>query len=370
MIDVRRVGTLVWKESLEIVRDPSSIFIAFVLPLILLLFFGYGVSLDLKEIKFGIALEDGGAEARRLALEFEGSPNFAPTMNADRRALLHGVATGEVKGALVIPHGFSAAIHARTSAKPPTIQIVTDGTMPNTATMVQNYALGVVRTWMASLAGSSGGVEIVSRVWYNEQMESRFFIIPALIVTVMSMIGTMLTALVVAREWERGTMEAMLSTPINRYEVLLGKLIPYYGLAILSTFFCVFFSTFFFGIPFRGSLLMLFCVGSVFMLSALSIGLVISNVTKNQYAASIGALMLSFLPTVLLSGGVFEISSMPAFQRAVSAILPGKYLVRCLLTLFLVGDVTELLLPNMAVLAFMGALGIAATLAFTSSRLA
>lgn len=370
MIDVRRVGTLVWKESLQIVRDPSSIFIAFVLPTILLLFFGYGVSLDLKEIKFGIALEDGGAEARRLSLEFEGSTNFAPTVDADRRGILHSVATGDLKGALVVPNGFSAAIHRNEPSKPPTIQIVTDGTMPNMASMVQNYALGLVSGWLASSGAASSPVQILSRVWYNERMESRFFIIPALIVTVMSMIGTMLTALVVAREWERGTMEAMLSTPINRYEVLLGKLIPYYGLAILSTFFCVFFSTFFFGIPFRGSLVMLFCVGSVFMLSALSIGLVISNATKNQYAASIGALMLSFLPTVLLSGGVFEISSMPAFQRAIAALLPGKYLVRCLLTLFLVGDVMELLLPNMAILAFMGVLGIVATLRLTSSRLA
>ena len=370
MVNVRRVGTLVWKESLQIVRDPSSIFIAFVLPLILLLFFGYGVSLDLRNVRFGVAIEDGGPEARRLALAFEGSPYFQPDTALDRRDLVHELTTGRLKGVLVIPSGFSADLHRAGGGSSPKLQILTDGTMPNTASIVQTYALGLVQGWMAAEGVQLSPIQLSPRFWYNEQMESRFFIIPGLIVVVMSMIGTMLTALVVAREWERGTMEAMLSTPIGRTEVLLGKLIPYYGLAILSTFFCVFFSRFFFDIPFRGSLLMLFCVGSLFMLSALSIGLVISNLTKNQYAASIGALMLSFLPTVLLSGGVFEISSMPVVQRFVASILPGKYLTSCLLTLFLVGDVMELLLPNMAVLALMGAVGLAATFHFTSTRLA
>lgn len=369
MLHVRRVATLIWKESLQIVRDPSSIFIAFVLPLALLLLFGYGVTLDLKNIHFGVALEDGGAPARALASVFEGSPSFAAQTDASRVRLMNELATGDLKGVLVIPNGFSSRLMKNEPADPPALQIVTDGIFPNTATLVQNYATSAVMSWLAQVSGARLPVSVNSRIWYNESFDSRYFIIPALIVVVMTLIGTMLTALVVAREWERGTMEAMLATPISKLELLLGKLIPYYILALMSTLFCVAFSTTFFGIPFRGSLLTLIAVGSVFMLCALAIGLMISNITKNQYAASIGALMVSFLPAIMLSGGVFELSSMPRFQQVVAAMLPAKYLSSCLLTLFLVGDVPELLVPNMARMALLGAIGLAATYRMTASRL-
>lgn len=369
MLSVRRIAALVLKESLQIARDPSSIFIAFVLPLALLLLFGYGVTLDLRGTGLGVALEDGGAEARSLSSMFEGSASFSVNLAADRRELMRDLSLGKLKGVLVIPNGFSAAVREQSPSRPPTVQIVTDGTFPNTAELVRGYAVAIASSWFAHAARTAPPIAVTTRVWYNEGVDSRFFIIPALIVVIMTLTGTMLTALVVAREWERGTMEAMLASPVTRLELLLGKLIPYYLLAILSTFFCVFFSTNAFGIPYRGSLFMLWCVGSAFMLCALAIGLIISNVTRNQYAASIGALMISFLPSVLLSGGVFELSSMPVFQQIIAAFMPAKYLTTCLLTLFLVGDVMELILPSLSVLCVLGAVGMAVTYALTATRI-
>lgn len=369
MSGTRRVLALIWKESFQIMRDPSSISIAFVLPLILLLLFGYGVSLDLTDVRFGVALEDPGAAARDLAAAFVGSPNFDARVEADRRPLLKMLASGEVKGIVVIPRGTSSAIDAKRADQPPTIQILTDGTFPNTASLVQNYAMTVASRFFAERSRAGLPISIESRIWYNERVDSRYFVIPALIVVVMTLIGTMLTALVIAREWERGTMEAMLATPIRRVELLLGKLIPYYLLAIVSTFFCTIFSKTFFGIPFRGSFFMLWVVGSIFMVCALAIGLIISSITKDQYAASIGAMMVSFLPAALLSGGIFELSSMPTFQQVVASMLPAKYLTSSLMTLFLVGDVYELIIPDIGALALIGAICVAASIKLTASRL-
>ena len=200
-------------------------------------------------------------------------------------------------------------------------------------------------------------------------MESRHSIIPGIMAMIMALIGTMLTDLVIAREWERGSMEALLSTPVSGMEIILGKLIPYYLLAMLSTFMSLGISVFLFHVPFRGSVIILFLVGSLFMLSALGQGLIISTLTKNQYAASFAALLSAFLPVVLLSGFLFEISSMPLPQRIIAAILPARYLVTCLQTLFLAGDVWGILIPNMIKLAVIGALLLGATLKNTRKKM-
>lgn len=361
----RRLAALIKKEGLQIVRDPSSIIIAFVLPLVLLFLFGYGISLDAKDIHLGVALEDQGWEARDLAEAFLGSSYFRPTISPARQELFPHVVAGDLKSVLVIPHGFSAALHSGRTAQ---LQLATDGTFPNTGSMIQNYSLGVISQWAASTAVSSP-ISLESRIWYNNEVESRYSIIPGIMAIIMALIGTMLTSLVVAREWERGTMEALLSTPVSAFEILLGKLVPYYLLAMFSTFFSLGLTVGLFGVPFRGSLLVLFCVGSLFMLSALGQGLIISTIAKNQYVASFAALMSAFLPAVLLSGFIFEIDSMPLLQRAVAAILPARYLVTCLLTLFLAGDVWGILIPNMLKLAAIGAFLLVITLRNTQKRL-
>jgi ABC-2 type transport system permease protein len=358
---------LIKKEGFQIVRDPSSIVIAFVLPLVLLFLFGYGISLDARDIFLGIALEDEGWEARDLAASILGSPYFRPTVSLARQELFPLVTASELRGVLVIPNGFSAALHSpgRTAA----LQLAVDGAFPNTGNLVQNYSLGVISQWANTQGAAAAPIEVEPRFWYNSEIESRYSILPGIMSIIMALIGTMLTSLVVAREWERGTMEALLSTPAGVLEILLGKLIPYYLLAMFSTFFSLGVAMTLFDIPFRGSLFMLFCVASLFMFSALWQGLIISSLTKNQYLASFAALMSAFLPAVLLSGFVFEINSMPLPQRIVSAVMPARYLVNCLLTLFLAGNVRGVLFPNMLKLAAFGTFFLGAALLCTRKRL-
>jgi ABC-2 type transport system permease protein len=360
---------LIKKEGLQIVRDPSSILIAFVLPMALLFLFGYGLSLDAKNIRLGIALEDQGWEARDLAMAFEGSPRFNPVVTPARQELFPLVITEDLKGVLVIPNGFSAALRSRGS-RAAVLQLVTDGVSPNTAGLIQNYSLGVISLWTrAAEETGEKSVALEPRFWFNNELESRHSILPGIMAIVMALIGTMLTSLVVAREWERGTMEVLLSTPVGVFEILLGKLIPYYLLAMFSTFFSLGVAVSLFDIPFRGSLFMLFCVASLFMIAALGQGLIISFYDKNQYLASFAALLSAFLPAVLLSGFVFEIDAMPLPQRIIAAVLPARYLVACLQTLFLAGDVKGVLFPNMLKLAALGAALLGVTLRQAPKRL-
>ena len=371
----QRLWALTKKEALQIVRDPSSIVIALVLPLTLLFLFGYGLSLDAREIRLGIALEDGGQPARDLARRFAANPYFSPSLAASRQELLPALITGELKSVLIVPQGTSAALYFnqnlnQNSGRKASLQLLTDGSYPNSGALAENYALAAILQWGGELSRTSLPIVVEPHFRYNDGLESRYSLIPGIMAVIMALIGTMLTALVVAREWERGTMEALFSTPVSALELLLGKLIPYYLLAIFSTFFSLALSVSLFGVPFRGSLPALFAVASLFMMSALGQGLIISTLSKNQYVASFAALLSAFLPVVLLSGFIFELNSMPFIQRAIAAVLPARYLVTCLQTLFLAGDVWPLLLPNMIRLGLLGLFFLAATLRYTKKVLA
>ena len=376
----QRLWALTKKEALQIVRDPSSIVIAFVLPLTLLFLFGYGLSLDAREIRIGIALEDGGQPARDLARRFAANPYFSPSLAASRQELLPALVTGELKSVLIVPQGTSAALYFnqnlsnqnsnQNSGRKATLQLLTDGSYPNSGALAENYTLAAILQWGGELSRTSLPIVVEPHFRYNDELESRYSLIPGIMAVIMALIGTMLTALVVAREWERGTMEALFSTPVSALELLLGKLIPYYLLAIFSTFFSLALSVSLFGVPFRGSLPALFAVASLFMMSALGQGLIISTLSKNQYVASFAALLSAFLPVVLLSGFIFELNSMPLVQRAIAAVLPARYLVTCLQTLFLAGDVWPLLLPNMIRLGLLGLFFLAVTLRYTKKVLA
>ena len=361
-----RLLALIKKEALQIFRDPSSLIIAFILPMFLLFMFGYGLSLDAKDIPLGLALEDNGYEARDLTAQFYGSKYFIPSTSTMRQELLPHLVSDKLKAVLIIPNGFSASIHSGQAA---TAGLIIDGTFPNTGGIVQNFSLGLISQWIKQKYGAITPVTLASRYWYNNEIDSRYSIIPGIMAMIMALIGTMLTSLVVAREWERGTMEALLSTPLSAFEILLGKLIPYYLLATLSTFLSLGISVWLFNVPFRGSVFMLFCVSSLFMLSALGQGLIISTVTKSQFLASFAALLSAFMPTVLLSGFLFEVNSMPLPQRILAAILPSRYLVICLQTLFLAGNVWGVLLPNMLKLAAIGLFFIGITIKKTQKRL-
>ncbi|SUB83594.1 Inner membrane transport permease ybhS [Pragia fontium] len=346
---LRRLIALCRKETYQILRDPSSGLIAFVIPLMLLFIFGYGINLDSSKLKVGILMEQQTPEARHLVDAFIGSAYIAPTISTDRRELIHKLQAGEIRSMIVIPSDFAQQQYRPENTAP--IQVITDGSEPNTANFAQGYAQGIWQIWQQNLALDHGQtpqglIDVQLRYWFNPSAISRNFIIPGAITIIMTVIGAILTSLVIAREWERGTMEALLSTQVTRGELLLSKLIPYYFLGMIAMALCVIVAVFVMNVPYRGSLLILFAISSLFLASTLGMGLLISTLTRNQFNAAMVALNAAFLPAVMLSGFIFEIDSMPQVVRAVTYIIPARYFVNTLQTLFLAGNIGPILLMN------------------------
>jgi ABC-2 type transport system permease protein len=348
--DLARLTALIHKESRQMWRDPATILIAFVLPVVMIFLYAYAVSLDLNKVPVGVVLESDGGNAQSLAAAFSGSRYFEVHPARDRREVEAGIVSGRLRGFVVIPQDLDRRIAAgadRSAGPVPLVQVVTDGTQPNTAGFVANYAASVVGAWRASRGGIAGaGVTLEPRFWYNPELQSRRFLLPGAIAIIMTMIGTLLTALVVAREWERGTMEAMISTPVSVFEILVGKLLPYFTLAMAATVICTAISVFVFGVPLRGSWLSLLLLASAFLVPALGQGLLISAVARNQFVAAQLALVSGFLPAFLLSGFIFEITSMPLPIRLLTYLVPARYFVAALQTVFLAGDVWAVFVPN------------------------
>lgn len=370
-----RLAALIGKEARQVVRDPSSILIAFVFPLILLFLFGYGVSLDASRTRIAVAVEAPGEAAHSLAASFAASPYFDAEIVHDRREREAAFVRGELGGLVVIPAGFDARTHSRGAA--PEVQVLVDGSDPNTATLVQGYAAGVVGQWAQQRGLDRGHPPragdptnaVEDRLWFNPGRTSRWFLVPGVIAIVMAMVGTMLTALVVAREWERGTMEAMLATPITRGELLIGKILPYLALGLIAMAMCSLVGVYLFGVPFRGSVFALLVLSIAYLLPALGQGLVISAATRNQFLASQLAMLSAFLPSFLLSGFLFEISSMPRPLQWLSLIVPARWVIPCLQTVFLTGDLWPLLLRNTAVLLGFGLVLLALAVRATPKRI-
>lgn len=346
----RRLRALCLKETRQILRDPSSALIAFVIPLLLLFIFGYGINLDSSRLNVGVLMEQHSAEADSLARAFTGSPFLAVTLSDNRPSLIARMQVGQIRGLVVIPADFAERL-ARPQDRAP-IQVITDGSEPNTAQFVQGYAQGVWQLWQQQYAQDHGSryqplIEVQTRYWFNAAAISRHLIIPGAITIIMTVIGAILTSLVIAREWERGTMEALLSTQVTRTELLLTKLLPYYVLGMIAMALCVVVAVFVLGVPYRGSLWLLFGLSSLFLASTLGMGLLISTLTRNQFNAAMVALNAAFLPAVMLSGFIFEIHSMPVPVQAVSYLIPARYFVSTLQTLFLAGNINSVLLMNL-----------------------
>lgn len=359
---LRRLAAIMMKEGLQIVRDPSSILIGIILPIFLTLLSGYSTNLDLDHIRVGVVLEDPSPEARDLAASFTSTRFFDARVGHDRREFAQDIVSGRVRGLVVIPQTFSRDL-ARASESVP-FQVIADGSEPNTAQFLQNYAQGVWMSWMQVRAEGKGErfaqpVRLTPRTWYNQDLVSLNSLLPGGMAINLTLIGALLTALVVAREWERGTMEAMLATPVGPLEMLLGKLIPYFLLGMGAMFICLGITLVVFGVPFRGSIAALVAVSAVFLLSALGMGLFISSVARNQFVASQAAILSAFMPAYFLSGYVFEPSGMPWPIELLSRAIAARYYVSCLKTLFLVGDAWAQLAPNIGgmaliALAFLG----------------
>lgn len=354
---LRRVWALIVKESRQIIRDPSSIAIGVVMPVMLILLFGFALSLDVKNAPVALVMEDTSASARELAAGFTLSPYFSVVPTASMRQAEALMLDHQVDGIIRIPADFSRKVQQRNAE----VQIVLHGTDANTARIIEAYAGGAVAQWAvrqsAEGASVSGGgpVGVQSRMWFNEANDSHYFLVPGLIVLIITLIGAFLTALVVAREWERGTLEALFVTPVRSHEILLGKIIPYFVLGMIGFSLCVLAAEFLFRVPLRGSLLVLTGVSMLYLLVSLGIGLVASSLTRSQFVASQIALLATFLPAMMLSGFLFDLRSMPFAVQLVTYLLPARYFVALLQTIFLAGDVWGVILPNAAVLAGMAA---------------
>jgi ABC-2 type transport system permease protein len=368
-----RLAAVARKEVIQIVRDWRSLAIVLVLPVVMTLLFGYGVSLDLKHIPIYVLDREGSRQSRELVERFRASEYFRIEAEVDEyAAVVAGIDAGRCRLAVVVPHDFSKRL---AMGGPVGVQAIVDATDDNTANVVLGYAEGVVGGYSAEVmlewlqrSGQKQAqppLAVEARTWYNEDLESSAFIVPGVLALVMAVVGTFLTSLTIAREWERGTMEQLVSTPVTPLELLVGKLAPYFVIGMVATGVCVAIGILWFEVPFRGSFLTLFLCAALFLVVVLSQGFFISVVTKNQLAASQVALISTFLPAFLLSGFLFAIEQMPRPIQLFTHIVPARYYVTVLKGIFLKGATFELLrldVASLAVFAFL--LALVATRAF------
>lgn len=354
---LRRVRALVWKESHQIVRDPSSIAIGVVLPVILIVLFGYALSLDVKHAPLAVVLEDRSPAATALASGFELSPYFRVRIMRSMAQAQELMLQREVDGVVLIREDFARRL-GQGGAE---VQVLVHGGDANRARIIVGYVRGAVAQWAVRRGAEGRGVEagpvvVIDRLWFNEANDSHYFLVPGLIVLIMTLIGAFLTSLVIAREWERGTLEALFVTPVQVDEILLGKTIPYFVLGLIGLALCIVSAKCVFLVPLRGSAWVLAAVSMLYLLVALALGLYISSAVKSQFVASQITLLVTFMPAMLLSGFLFDLRSMPVAVQLISYMLPARYYVALLQTIFLAGDVWSVILPNAAILAGMAAL--------------
>ena len=355
----QQLGAIMLKEAKQVVRDPSSWIIAVILPLTFLFLFGYGLSLDTTVIKVALVREDASRDAQALAAGLENSSWFLVVHATDRAQGKQLLRDQQVKATVIIPAEF--AVRLQSAAQTAQVQVLVDGAEPNTANYVRGY-MNAVWSQFLTARGLQQGVTINTpitiepRYWFNANAESRYFLIPGSMTVIMTLLGTLLTALVIAREWERGTLEALYATPLTRGQILIGKTLPYFVLAMISMAVCVITALLLFHLPLRGSWWTLALVAAVFLVPALGQGLLISITMRTQLAAAQLGLMTGYLPAVMLSGFLFDIHSMPRWLQAITALVPARYMNVSLQTVFLAGDIWQVLLPNMLFMLAVGAL--------------
>jgi ABC-2 type transport system permease protein len=361
------------KEIVQILRDARSLFIVVIMPVTLMLLFGYGVNLDLKKLPVYVYDCDGSQQSQDLLKRFQSSEYFhlARVVN-DYPTLVRALDDGHAKMGIVIPWDFSRRLAGGSTVE---VQALIDATDDNTANVLIGYSQAVVQGYSSEvqlnflrqrgLSMQPAPLSVQTRTWYNENLESSAFIIPGVLALVMSVIGAFLTSLTVAREWERGTMEQLISTPVTAMEILLGKLAPYFVLGMFDVLICAVLAIFWFHVPFRGSWFTLLIASSLFLVAVLALGFFISVVAKSQFAACQVALLITFLPAFLLSGFLFPIEQMPVVLQGITRILPARYYVTALKKIFLKGTPTAMLYAELLPLAvFAFVLSLMATRSF------
>ena len=353
-----RLRGILYKETLQILRDPSSIALAVVMPMILLFIFGYGVNLDAEHVPVAIVSDDSTSMAGDLLERFELSPHFDVFRVSSAAAAEELLARRQADAIIQLQIDFSNRLKSGHQAP---VQLIINGIDANRARLIQSYVRTVVGQWstMRRERGEDASrppVLVAQRIWFNEDAESRNFMVPGLIALIMTLTGILLTALVIAREWERGTMEAMLVTPLRRVDILLGKILPYYLLGMLGMGMSVGVAIIIFQVPFRGSLTALVLLSSLFMLASLGLGLLLSAAIRIQFVAAQASIVVGFLPAFFLSGLIFDLESTPRFIQLISHMVPARYFVSISHTLFMAGDVWSVMLPNGLVLGVMAVL--------------
>ena len=368
-----RLWVMARKEFVQIVRDARSLMIVIAMPAILVLLFGYGVNLDQKHIRVVVWDQDGSQQSQDLLKRFQSSEYFdVVRVVSGPKDVERSLDDGTARMAIVVPWDFSRRLSQGGSIA---VQALVDATDDNTANVATGYANAVAQEystqvqvdWMSQHGVRAGAmpVSLQTRTWYNEELESSAFIIPGVLALVMTVIGAFLTSLTIAREWERGTMEQLISTPVTAMEIVLGKLVPYFVLGFADTGIAFAIAVFWFRVPFRGSLFTFAASSALFLTAVLALGFLISVLAKSQFAASQIALIATFLPAFLLSGFLFAIEQMPPVLQWITRVFPARYYVSALKKIFLKGSPAAMLMGELIPLAvFSLVLVVLATRAF------
>lgn len=361
-MNVRRVLAIARKESLHVARDPRSLIMAIFIPMLMLFLFGYALTLDVDNVPLLVWDQNGTHASRDLVSRFAGSRYFSLQGYAQSyEELAHALDARDALVGLVIPHDFARWVETGRTTE---VQLLVDASDANTATLAIGYAEAVTQNYSRDMAleiaNRQGGsplrtpLDLRPRVWFNADLESRNYIIPGLIGVIMMVIAAMLTSLTVAREWEQGTMEQLIATPVRGNELFVGKLIPYFVLGLLDVLLSVLMGEFLFKVPMRGSVALLFGLASLFLVGVLAMGMLVSIVTKSQLLASQVAMVSTFLPSFLLSGFMFAIANMPEPIQAITYVVPARYFVAILKSIYLKGVGMEVLFGQAALLVIYG----------------
>ncbi len=357
----RRLFALTRKEARQLLRDRSNVAIGLVLPVLLIVLFGYGISLDVKDARVALVVDDHSPAVVELLSGLRGSSYITPVTEPSMQSAERALADRRVEAILRVPGDFSREFAAGRG----NVQLILHGTDASTARTVQSYVTGALARGAlrvsgaqdlptrASTAGTgaTGSVQVEPRMWFNAANTSAWYLVPGLMVLIMTLIGAFLTSMVVAREWERGTLEALFVTPARPTEILLAKLIPYFVVGMLGFAMCLGAARWLFGVPLQGSFFLLLLASVLYMFVALGVGLLISSVTKNQFVASQVALLSSFLPALMLSGFLFDLNNVPLPVRIVGQALPATHFLELVKTLMLAGNVWPIVIQNCAILA-------------------
>ena len=358
MMSFRRTWAVFRKEILHIRRDPRSLILIILLPIMLLLIYGNALTFDIKHVPLAVCNWDPGSCSRDLIRDFQGSPYFNLRYPVSGYKEIDPLITDRsARLALVLPEDFSSTIKKGHTAY---LQAIVDGTEPNTANIVLGYTQAITfnynqnlilsRLERLGLRGVEPPLQSDVRFWFNEELESIAFIVPGLIVVIMTLVGTLLTALTVVREVERGSLESLMSTTLKRSELILGKLSPYFLICLLDLVIAMAMGQWAFHVPLRGNVLLLIGLSAIFLVVILSQGLLISVTAKNQLQAFQTAMLVTFLPALLLSGFVFSVRLMPWPLQIISSLVPGKYLVTIFKGIYLKGIGLGILWPEALIL--------------------